>query len=264
MICNEVPLDEVQKAFNRTAVFGLASVTLTLQPYIFSETHIPEDVFGTKQVRDIRIQYPDGLVEHSSLILKVDANAFRSSKSYTHEFTINFIDCTQLDLGFLAGFDRLTKLALFNIDNIQHCLPGLLPLPRLTTLDIEYCTGMDKLNSFPTLKNGLKEVKFMGSAYNDETVDRLMDWILLSSANTLKEMTVAERYQPVTRVPHQITSFKALEKLWLYGNQISTIKSGAFSFSVPVLYLNIHDNGIKEIEPGAFQGIIYVTNLSIP
>jgi len=58
----------------------------------------------------------------------------------------------------------------------------------------------------------------------------------------------------VTRVPHKIASFKALRKVWLHHNRISTIKSGAFSFSVPVSLLNIKDNGIKEIEPGAFQG----------
>ena len=56
------------------------------------------------------------------------------------------------------------------------------------------------------------------------------------------------------RVPNKIASFKALRKLWLYENKISVIKSGAFSFSVPVSLLNIIDNEITEIESDAFQG----------
>jgi len=193
-----------------------------------------------------------------SLSLQIDCNAFRSTKSYTTNFKINRIDCTLLDLGFLSGFDKLTKLVFGNINNIQHCLPSLPPLLRLTTLEILYCTGMNELNIFPTLTNELKDAKFFGSkdkdeAYNDDTVDRLMDWLLLSSANTLEEMTIVKMNQ-VTRAPHKISSFKALIKLWLNDNNISSIKSGAFSFSVPVSVLNIKGNGIKEIEPGTFQG----------
>jgi len=118
---------------------------------------------------------------------------------------------------------------------------------------------MNRLNIFPTLTNGLGIFRFFGDihnkdkAYNDETVDRVMDWLLLSSSETLEEMKIAYMNQ-VTRVPLKIESFKALRRLWLYENSISTIKSGAFSFSVPVSELNIRGNGIRGIEPGAFQG----------
>jgi len=121
---------------------------------------------------------------------------------------------------------------------------------------------MNEFYHFPALTNGLKEFIFQNDhstkfssklIINDETVDRIMDWLLLSSANTLEEMVIAYMNQ-VTRVPHKIVSFRALRKVWLYSNNISIIKSGAFSFSVPVSHLDIGDNGIHEIEPGAFQG----------
>jgi len=259
VICDKVPLEEVQKLFKRTVSSKLASVQLILQPYIFSETYIPEDVFGSKRILHILIEYPD-VVVNSSLSLQVDADAFQSTKSHTNQFTINIIDCTLLDLGFLSGFDKLIYLDLANIDNIQHCLQSLPPLPKLTTLYFKYFTGMNQLNTFPTLTNGLKDFRFFGDVYkiretqNDETVNRIMEWLLLSSANTLETMAMVEMNQ-VTQVPHKIASFKALRKLWLRdNNNISSIKSGAFSFTAPVSFLSITDNGITEIEPSAFRG----------
>ncbi len=233
----------------------LDSVALILQPYIFSETIIPEDVFGVNRMRRILLEYPYGTFINRSLSLQIDPNAFRSSKSYTNKFELRFIDCTLLDLSFLSGFDNLTELWFFHIDNIHRCLSSLPPLPKLARLEFFSCEGMNELHTFPSLINGLNKVLFDGEnvTYNDETVDRILDWLLLSSSETLEEMKMAYMNQ-VTRVPLKISSFKALRRLWLYENSISTIKSGAFSFSVPVSELNIRGNGIRGIEPGAFQG----------
>jgi len=260
VVCDQVPLEEVQKVFKRTPFPRLLSVKLVLQPEVFSESVIPENVFGTKQILDILIEYP--LDSYYDNKLQVDVNAFRSTKSYTTNFTINNIHCTLLDLSFLSGFDKLTKLHFNNIYKIQHCLPSLPPLFRLITLYISHCSGMNELYNFPVLTNGLKDARFANDdiskfhsnkIINDETLDRIIDWLLLSSANTLEEMSVIYMNQ-LTQVPIKISTFKALRKLWLYDNSISTIKSGAFSFSVPVSLLSIHRNGIREIEPGAFQG----------
>jgi len=107
---------------------------------------------------------------------------------------------------------------------------------------------------------------------NDETVDRIMNWLLMSSSNTLEYLTIIYMNQ-VTKVPSKIPSFKALQKLYLYYNNISTIEPGEFAFSAPVLKLSIFGNGIREIKPGAFQGkyipnyiriiMIYVITLSV-
>lgn len=184
VVCNQVSLETVQRIFHRTSLPSLASVTITLQPYIFTETFIPKDIFGTKRIQNIKLQHPYGFFANRSISLQVDANAFQSTKNYTDKLTIEMIDCTLLDLAFLSGFDKLTKLNFVNTYNIQHCLPTLPPLPRLTFLEFDYCAWMNELIIFPTLKNGLKNVKFIGDVnnnhveINDETVDRLMDWRL--------------------------------------------------------------------------------------
>ena len=257
VICDKIPLDEVKKVFRRTSFPRLASAKLILHPYIFIDKFIPEDVFGTKLILDINLEYSSD--SGGDIELQVDANAFRSTKSYTNQFKIHTIDCTNLNLGFLSGFDKLIYLDLTNIFNIQYCLPSLPPLPNLNYLDISYCTGMNHLNIFPTLTNGLKGFSFDGdvdnimTSYNDDTVGRIIDWLLLSSANTLKDLGITYMNR-MTRIPNKIASFKALERLWLNENNISTIKFGAFSFSVPVSLLHIGGNEMKEIEPGAFQG----------
>ncbi len=261
--CYKVPLEEVKNIFRRATFPVLASIQLTLQPFLLSETFIPEDIFGRKRASKIWIEYPPGsVIVNSSLSLQVHPGAFRSTKNYTKHFIINIIDCSQLALGFLSGFDKLIELVFGNINNIQHCLPTLPSLPRLTKLSFERCAGMNELHSFPALTNGLKRIFFYNDeisalqpdrVLNDETVDRIIDWLLLSSSNTLDDLGI-EFMNHVTRVPKKITSFIQLKKIWLTNNNISSIKSGAFSFPGPISFLSIIGNGIKEIEPGAFQG----------
>ena len=260
VVCDQVSFEEVQKALMRNTLSNrLASIKLILQPGIFTETIIPQDVFGEKQILRIGIEFPLEVVENSSLILQVDADAFRSTKGYTEIFRIGGVDCTQLDLSFLSGFDKLTEFTFSNIYNIQHCLPSLPPLPKLTSLSFKYCTGMNELINYPNLTNGLKDVTFFADVvnihetYNDETVDRIMNWLLLSSATTLKNILIRGMNQ-VTRVPKKISSFTALSAISMYHNNISIIEYGAFSFSVPVSILNLEGNGINNIEPYAFKG----------
>ncbi len=260
VVCDEVPLEEVQKVFRRTSFPRLASAKLTLQPYIFTETYIPTDIFGKKRILDIRIAYPSNACCDNKL--EIDADAFQSTKNYTYKFTINMIDCILLDLGFLSGFDKLAKLVLGNMYNIHHCLSSLPPLPRLSAIYFDHCFEMSELHYFPVLTKGLKDVQFaneeitkfdLNRVINDETIDRIMGWLLLSSANTLEEMSIVYMNQ-VTRVPQKIAEFKALRQLWLHDSNISIIQSGAFSFSVPVSIVSIIGNGIKEIKQGAFHG----------
>ncbi len=124
IVCDQVPLEEVQKAIMRNTLPRLASIKLILQPGIFTETIIPQDVFGEKQILRIGIEFPLVVVENRSLLLQVDDDAFRSTKGYTKIFRIGGVDCTQLDLSFLSGFDKLTEFTFSNIYNIQHCLPS--------------------------------------------------------------------------------------------------------------------------------------------
>ena len=55
MVYNQIPLDEVQKVLVRNTLPKLASIKLILRIHIFTETFIPEYVFGTK---DLQIDGP--------------------------------------------------------------------------------------------------------------------------------------------------------------------------------------------------------------
>jgi len=83
VVCDRVPLKEIQNICHRTSFPKLNSVKLILQPFIVSETFIPEDVFRSKRIIEITIEYPYGLALDRFYSLQVDLNAFRSTKSYT-------------------------------------------------------------------------------------------------------------------------------------------------------------------------------------
>jgi len=117
VLCDHISLREVESVFNQTYSPTLESVKLTLKPYIFSETFVPEEIFGTKKIQGISIGYSYGVFINRSLSLQVDVDAFRSTKN----FTIYYADCSVLNLGFLSGFDELTSLKFSNMNNIGHC-----------------------------------------------------------------------------------------------------------------------------------------------
>lgn len=230
-----------------------------------SDEFLPEDYFAEKRATVIWLY---GHYPFPYTILKVDVNAFRSTKNHTKKFEFVFIDFKELNLGFLSEFNQLTNLKFSHSVNIEHCLPTLpLMLPSLTSLSFSACEGLSRLHNFPTLFRGLDEMVlsyYENYELNDETTSQIFDWLLLSSANTLKHLTLQGIGPHLTRVPRQISNFTNLDHFFLTNNNISTIKSGDLSFSVPVMHLYLDNNGIKLIEPGAFKGIpVAYINVSI-
>ena len=61
----------------------------------------------------------------------------------------------------------------------------------------------------------------------------------------------------LTAVPKQIHLFPPLARINLINNQITTIKSGDFNFTISLDNLRTHltGNEIRSIEPNAFLGI---------
>jgi len=271
--CEEIPVKEINLVFLRTAFPTLASVELSLQSYKISETLIPENLLGNKRVSDIAIGYSSNSVVNQSLSLQVDPNAFQSTKTYTKSFTLSSVDCSLFDLSFLAGFDKITDLSFINVWEIQQCLPSLPPLKSLTSLYIKDCNGMTKISEadFPILVNGLKSVTLNRGEYNnyfywpskDPVLHRIMNWLLVSSADTLGSLVIGNMTK-LFKIPEQISLFKALTTLVVVHTNITTIDTGALSFSHPIYELELSNNKIEKIEPGAIQGMIfYVLNVRI-
>jgi len=252
--CEKVPMKNIKEFFQRTHLVTdnqFRSIKLSL---LNGDELIPANILGNKKTEKLVIEYNDG----SNHVIKVDVNAFQSTKYYTNTLELKNIDSSQLDLGFLFGFNQLTVLRFHNFHHIQKSLPNLPLLPKLTSLELYNVVGLNDANIiFPTLSTGgLETFKFIKSGmHSDASVSRMLDWILLSSAKTLETLIIDSI--GITEIPSQIPSFTALEYLDLGNNSISTIKNGALRFSVPVSRLWLAANKIKSIEPGAFQGIYF-------
>lgn len=253
--CDLVSIEEIRRIFRQSSIHYLNEVKLILQSNI--DISIPEDLIGNTKTRVLRVGYPSGSVLNSSVNVRVNRYAFRSTKSHTQKLYLSEIDCSNLNLSFLQGFDNLRVLIFSNIFNIQHCFPTLPPLFSLKNLDFNQCSGMNRFHSFPNLITGLETARFRPydelEVWNDRIMSQFMDWLLISSAQTLENLII-ENNKYMNEIPYQMPSFIALKKLSLKNNAISIIESGALSFIAPVVDMYLSDNAIAEIEPGAFQG----------
>ncbi len=252
--CENVHIKDIKEFFKQTDNLTsnlLDSIKLTLLP---GDEFIPENILGNKTTKELEINY-DYICQDRFPSLKVDVNAFQSTKNQTKDTTFkNFGG--QLDLSFLSGFNRLASLTLYNIRHVQKSLLTLPHLPELTSLILYDISWLNhSIVTFPNLSTG-GLISFVFRNYDgvqiDYYVSQMLDWVLLSSAKTLQYLEL--RNIGIKQIPSQISSFTELKHLNLDGNSISTIKTGALSFSVPALELRLSNNKISLIEPGAFQG----------
>ena len=255
--CENVPIENIKAFFqmNDTSITNnlFDSIRLILRS---GDESIPADILGNKKTEELVIRYE--YREDPIALLKVDVNAFQSTKNTTKSLELRNFDSSQLDLGFLTGFNQLTDLIFNNVRHIQKSLSTLPLLPKLTGLKFDNVGIInDRIITFPTLTTGgLKRFQFINfdeKQTADALVSRLLDWILLSSANSVEVLILSG--VGITNIPSQILSFTALKHLDLSVNSIQTIKNGALRFSAPVFSLRLASNKINSIEPGAFQGI---------
>ena len=95
---------------------------------------------------------------------------------------------------------------------------------------------------------------------NDSRVSQVFKAFLATSDNNSQQqqqlVSVEIENSQLTHIPQEITLFNWLQNVQLSGNHIRSIRSGAFNFISPLKTLNLSANGLENIEPGAFQGII--------
>lgn len=189
-------------------------------------TYIPEDIFWNKKAHAMRLQYSNfGISENDNTSLQVAPNAFRLTRNFTSKSVLDTLDCNEMNFTFVLEFSKLTSLTLFRIENIHLCLHSLPELPRtLTRLEISFPTGINELSNLPTIINGLTVAYFWGFSkrnptltWNVEIMKNILDWIFLSSAKTLNWFSFCAM-NLFTQVPSQISSFEALNRVWLKYN----------------------------------------------
>jgi len=169
----------------------LDSTELTL---FLGDEWIPADILGEIETEKLVIEYRG---EDTYLpVLKVNINAFQSTQHSTKTLKLINFNISQLNMGFLSGFNQLTDLEFHMVDQIQLSLPTLPLLPKLTSLVFSHAYGFnDSIITFPPLStSGLKRFELYSGDHNDASVSHVLNWILLSSAKTLKSLLITTRY----------------------------------------------------------------------
>ena len=263
MHCGDIPLDSVRNLF-KTKSAGLnkneanhllKNFELLIPP---KDLVIPADLLSDKFAAEIITLHCQD--DKGTQRLKVDPEAFRSSRNFILTVEIFLCDTGELDFLFLRGFQRLVKLDLSSDMNVHLLNWTSLPtLPNFRSLDISYSEGLNEWVDFPKLEKGLEAIQLPCNKISDLTMDRIMQWILSSpSADTLGHLNVGRN--ALTKIPSGLSSLKRLQIVRLYFNPITCIQTGMFNFS-SVINIFLEGTQINAIEPEAFQGYLY--NFSI-
>ena len=87
---------------------------------------------------------------------------------------------------------------------------------------------------------------------DDTKISQILNTFLSGGVSPLGRLDLF--FNKLTKVPVEIPQFPQLDLVYLYRNSIDSVKSGAFNFGKTLVRLDLYDNQIATIEPGAFQG----------
>lgn len=190
----------------------------------------------------------------------VDPNAFRSSKNTLQDVFLSQIDMEKMDLFFLEGFHKVYLLWMAEVVDLNRCLPTLPFLPALTDLYFASSSGLNDETSLQledTQLPGLTQFWAYNCNLDEETADRLLLWILPSSAQTLKYLNIGSN--KFTSIPSQLANFQILENIDVSFNRVNLdISSNSFFVSGNGIrtQISLYVSRVIHIESGAFQGIV--------
>jgi len=240
---------DIKNYFNDIAPIKIYSLMLKVNR---SEDFIPADLLGQSQLTLLYIWSSDFSDPHG---LNVDSNAFRASKSTLIRVKIEYFPGSFLDLSFLAGFENIDDLTFGSIENIN--ITTFPALPSLTKLSFFSIYGLNETfqgggNSFLETSQGLEDFTADGCNLDTNGLANLLDWILPSSAETLKSLSINSNY--LSSIPVQMSSFRSIESLKISGNfRKLTIGSNAIH-CYACIYIDMSSSNIRSVESDAFQG----------
>ena len=265
LLCDKVSLANVSNIFKRTSPVNWYQFHLNLSPSDFNKT-IPSNLLGNHTAKFFGLKCPAPVQQKQNYLIKIHPNAFQSPKSadlkdHYSSFEIDRCDISQWNLNFFSGFDRFAALYIGNASNFHLAnWTSMPPLPYLSHLYI--ANGAIELNqwaNFPNLTVGLLGLHIFDCEINDAAMNRILNWAVKTSANILALDLFGNN---LTKIPHQISSFKKIEYINL-GNQKTTIPTlsanGSFAFpkNHSISYIVAPGNKITSIQPGAFQGCAF-------
>ena len=245
-------LEQVSNVFRRTIAADLDAISLELVSADANGT-IPADLLSNHRALGIEIYYKP---------IRVDPQAFRASKDFTEFIKLAEMVMDGFDFTFMTGFSRLVSTQIARPSNIISADWTSWPLlPSLESFSIfQSKGGLNDWTTFPRLSRGLNRLDLSYNEIQDEAMDRILNWTVQYSADTLQELWVTDN--DLAKIPWQlpVRSFPKLETLGL-GDQragISFIPSGSFyhlADRLSVYYLYSPHAKIGTIQDGAFQGI---------
>ena len=259
--CEAIPIRQVAEIFktpNETVgidIFHLNPATT------LGEVHIPANFLSYRHVTEnLSLECPSDPNEIEQVPITIDPNAFNSSSDYLREIIISNCDLGRLDFSFLIGFDLLNFLKIRNPSSIEKANWNLLPsLPSLIQLEI---TNYKELNNnwndwtqaLRPLTNGLNRLICYASV-DDEAADRLVQWLLNSSATTLQRLEL--RQTKMTKIPPGISNFRNLATeliITCSDSEMNALEENSIKFEVLPMKIQISGCGIRKLQPGAIQG----------
>lgn len=253
VICEEIPLAEVQTIFERNPGFDLFD--LLLYPPA-SDLIIPANLLGSNHrvTNNIRFYCPYATGDYQ---LRLDPYAFNSSKNSLLTITTYHCDLARLDFDFLSGFDQLDSIDIYYSSSVHLARWGTMPaLPSLSSLGVVESSDLNSWTIFPSLTVGLDFIFLINDGITDLAMERILNWVLQSSKTTLTSLSVNDN--SLTRIPPQVAAFPRLTLLSFDGQAtppgISSILAKDLNFSTPISYLSAISSGISYIENGTFGG----------
>ena len=257
VVCNKTSLAEVSRVFQRTTSAELEKFTLELPSTSDPTEIIPMDLLNNHRAISIGITCPS-----PGYSLKIDPQAFRSSKPVTRAIYINdFCDMNQLNFQFLSGFDQIHTAGFSSVSNFDRADWASFPtLPALKEIVIRQSTGLNEWTAFPKLSSGLlTDLTLVSCDIQDEAMDRILNWTVQHAADSLEFLWIAGN--KLTKIPAQIKAPSLLPKLKYLimpdqKKRILSIPSGSFHGISPNSVFDLQNNSIASIQDRAFQGII--------
>lgn len=193
----------------------IASMALYFGTNYLEVSIIPADLFGESYINgELYLDGPYNTFDFT--LLTIDPNAFRYSIATLNYFFMAAVDMARLDFQFLAGLQTLATLGFSQCLNLIRSLRILPSFPTLRSIEFGDSTGLDKVafNNMPALQTNELVSFSLNYCYLDEdSVAQLMDWILPSSSQSLKELIIT--YHRMESSPIQFGSFRNLENVEL-------------------------------------------------
>ena len=244
-------MEEVKAVFNSlTTPIEIHSIGLYIQR---SGDTIPADVLGRSPVTS----YIGIIGKNNFPSVRVDPDAFRSSRFTVEKIEFQKLDVSQVDFRFLAGSTQIDQLNFFGVSNIHRSLPTIPDLPSLRQLRMYVATGLNQewQNGSVFYPGGLVSLTAFECGLDDFGVGQLLDWLIPNSAATLRSLSFEANQ--ISSISSKFNSFQSLYSIYIQENKADlTVKNNSFYASInQQMIIDLSGSQVIRVEPNSFIGI---------